>query len=52
MININILCYFLFGIAGGQEVDHTFIKFNKLKCCMKPFSNKIQHSAMRPHFFL
>ena len=26
-MNINILCYFLFGIAGGQEVDHTFVKF-------------------------
>ena len=25
-MNINILCYSLFGIAG-QEVDHTFAKF-------------------------
>ena len=26
-MNINILRYSLFGIAGGQEVDHTFLKF-------------------------
>ena len=26
-MKINILSYFLFGIAGGQEVDHTFVKF-------------------------
>ena len=26
-MNINILRYFLFGIAGGQEVDRIFIKF-------------------------
>ena len=26
-MNINILSYSLFGIAGGQEVDHTFAKF-------------------------
>ena len=26
-MNINILRYSLFGIAGGQEVDHTFVKF-------------------------
>ena len=25
-MNINILRYFLFGIVGGQEVDHTFVK--------------------------
>ena len=24
---INILRYFLFGIAGDQEVDHTLVKF-------------------------
>ena len=24
---MNILRYSLFGIAGGQEVDHTFVKF-------------------------
>ena len=26
-IGLNILRYSLFGIAGGQEVDHTFVKF-------------------------
>ena len=26
-MNINILRYSLFGIAGGQEVNHTFVKF-------------------------
>ena len=26
-MNINNLRYFLFGIAGDQEVDHTFVKF-------------------------
>ena len=26
-MNINILRYSLFGIAEGQEVDHTFGKF-------------------------
>ena len=26
-MNINILLYFLFSIAGGQEVDHTFVKY-------------------------
>ena len=26
-MNINILRYPLFGIAGGEEVDHTFVKF-------------------------
>ena len=26
-MNINILRYSHFGIAGGQEVDHTFVKF-------------------------
>ena len=26
-MNINILRYSFFGIAGGQEVDHTFVKF-------------------------
>ena len=25
-MSINILRYSLFGIAGGQEVDHTFVK--------------------------
>ena len=25
-MNINILRYFLFGIAGGQEVDRIFVK--------------------------
>ena len=27
-MNINILRYSLFGIAGGQEVDRNFLKFN------------------------
>ena len=26
-MNIDILRYSLFGIAGGEEVDHTFVKF-------------------------
>ena len=26
-MNINILRYSLFGIAGGQEVNYTFVKF-------------------------
>ena len=26
-MNIYILRYSLFGIAGGQEVDHTFVQF-------------------------
>ena len=26
-MNINILRYSRLGIAGGQEVDHTFVKF-------------------------
>ena len=26
-MNVNILRYSFFGIAGGQEVDHTFVKF-------------------------
>ena len=30
-MNINILRYSLFGIAGGQEVDHTFVKFKCLQ---------------------
>ena len=25
-MNINILRYSLFGIAGGKEVDHAFVK--------------------------
>ena len=25
-MNINILRYSLFGVAGGQEVDHAFVK--------------------------
>ena len=25
-MNINILRYSLFGVAGGQEMDHTFLK--------------------------
>ena len=29
-MNTNILGYSLFGIAGGQEVDHTFAKFISL----------------------
>ena len=24
---MNILLYSFFGIAGGQEMDHTFVKF-------------------------
>ena len=30
-MSINILRYYLFGIAGGQEVDHTFVK-NTQRC--------------------
>ena len=26
-MKVNILRYSLFGIAGGQEVDHAFVKF-------------------------
>ena len=26
-MNINILRYSLFGVAGGHEVDHIFVKF-------------------------
>ena len=26
-MNFNILRYSFFGIAGGQAVDHTFVKF-------------------------
>ena len=26
-MNMNILHYSVFGIAGGQEVDHIFVKF-------------------------
>ena len=26
-MNINILRYSLFSIAGGQEIDHAFVKF-------------------------
>ena len=26
-MNIIVLRYSLFGIVGGQEVDHTFVKF-------------------------
>ena len=26
-MNINILRHSLFGIAGGQEVDHAFVRF-------------------------
>ena len=29
-MNINILRYFLLGIAGGQEVDRNFFKFQKI----------------------
>ena len=29
-MNTNILRYSLFGIAGGQEVDYTFVKFSNL----------------------
>ena len=29
-MNINILPYSLFGIAGGQEVDHTFVEFKTM----------------------
>ena len=29
-MNINILCYSLFGIAGGQEVDRNFSESSKV----------------------
>ena len=33
-MNINILQNFLFGIAGGQEEDHTFVKFTNYPLTM------------------
>ena len=32
-MNINILHYSLFGIAGGQEVDRNFSQ-TALRCCL------------------
>ena len=29
-MNMNILRYSLFGIAGGHELDHNFVKFRLL----------------------
>ena len=36
-MNVNILRYSLFGIAGGQEVDHTFVTFNIYSLTMIAF---------------
>ena len=37
-MNINILRFSLFGIAGDQEVDHTFVKFIIYPLAMIAFS--------------
>ena len=38
ILNINILRYSLFGIAGGQEEHHTFVKLSRL-LWFKPNNN-------------
>ena len=60
-MNINILRYSLFGTAGGQEVDYTFVKFIiypltmivllSLFCCIGHFlaATNIQHSSYPSH---
>ena len=40
-MNINILHYSLYGIAGGQEIDHTFVKFIIHPLTMIAFSLRI-----------
>ena len=37
-MNINTLRYSLFGIAGDQEVDHTFVKFSIIEHSYSFFS--------------
>ena len=42
-MNINIWCYFLFGMAGGLEIDHTFVKFISYPLTMIAFILFILH---------
>ena len=39
IMNINILRYFLFGIAGGQEVEHLLNFNDRLKNSLTSFLN-------------
>ena len=39
-MNINILLYSLFSVAGDQEVDHTFVKFKLIMFALPLFANK------------
>ena len=36
-MNINILRYFLFGIAGGQEADHAFVEVPRVLALLYKF---------------
>ena len=42
-MNINILRYFFFGIAGGQDVNHTFVKFIIYLFTMNAFNLEFFH---------
>ena len=46
-MNINILRYSLFGIAGGQEVDHVFVKFIIHPLTMIALGNEITNFVMK-----
>ena len=43
-MNINTLRYSLFGIAGGQEVDHTFVKFIVYPLTMVAFNYTVANA--------
>ena len=48
-MNINILRYSFFSIAGGQKVDHTFAKFKTLTLLMttKDFQPSLNAAGMQ-----
>ena len=48
-MNINILRYSLFGIAGGQEVDLNFSQMNYLPSCNDCIRNYSINSYFRVH---
>ena len=43
-MNINVLRYSFFGIAGGQEVDHTFTVVKRWSIFCHPFIDFINFS--------
>ena len=48
-MNVNILYYSFFGIAGGQEVDHTFAKFmfeNFVLRCLWPIEDSTPYHCL------